>query len=89
MTAKVLAFFVGIVGALSALFAAFSIGRLRKEDQDHAIREKLRELQRQAEAQNQEKERMVEEEITQATAPLRELTDSKDDRRELAALLDE
>ncbi|QDP47540.1 MAG: hypothetical protein Unbinned4350contig1002_25 [Prokaryotic dsDNA virus sp.] len=82
---KIVSFFVGIVGAVSAFFAMVALRRLqRKEAQVELLK-----ARQEAEAKNKEKEAEIEEEITVAVSPVELLTDSKEDREKLAALLDE
>ena len=82
---KIVSFFVGIVGAVSAFFAMVALRRLqRKEAQVELLK-----ARQEAEAKNKEKEAKIEEEITVAISPVELLTDSKEDREKLAALLDE
>ncbi len=83
--AKILAGFLAVVGAVSAFFAMLS---LRRIDKKHAQIELLKARQ-EAQAQNEKRQEKLEEKIERAVEPLRDLGDSRDDRDELAALLDE
>ena len=83
--AKVISFFVGIVGAVSAFFAVVALRRLQKKE----AKVELLKARQKAQAENEEKKARLEEEITAAVAPVEKLTESKEDREKLAALLDE
>ena len=85
MLAKIIAGFLALIGAVSAFFAMLS---LRRIDRTHAQIELLKARQ-DAQAQNEKAKEALEEEITKAVEPIEKLTDSKEDREELAALLDE
>ena len=85
MLAKIIAGCLALVGAVSAFFAMLS---LRRIDRKHAQIELLKARQ-DAQAQNEKAKEAFEEEITKAVEPIEKLTDSKEDREELAALLDE
>tara|TARA_R100000664_G_scaffold30464_1_gene43064 strand:- start:8070 stop:8327 length:258 start_codon:yes stop_codon:yes gene_type:complete len=85
MLSKIIAGFLAVVGAVSAFIAMLYMRRI---DRKHAEIEILKSRQK-AEIKNQKEKERVEEEITQAVAPLRDLGDSKEDRDELAKLLDE
>ena len=85
MLAKVIASCLAVIGAVSAFFAMLS---LRRIDKKHAQIELLKARQ-EAEIKNKKKQEKLEEKIAQAVEPLRDLGDSREDRDELAALLDE
>tara|TARA_Y100001938_G_C7904824_1_gene336521 strand:- start:254 stop:511 length:258 start_codon:yes stop_codon:yes gene_type:complete len=85
MLAKIIAGCLAIVGAVSAFFAMLS---LRRIDKKHAQIELLKARQ-DAQAKNEKAKEELEEEITKVVEPIQKLTDSKEDREELAALLDE
>ena len=85
MLAKIIAGCLAIVGAVSAFFAMLS---LRRIDKKHAQIELLKARQ-DAQTKNEKAKEKLEEEITKVVEPIQKLTDSKEDREELAALLDE
>lgn len=85
MLAKIVAGFLAVVGAVSAFVAMLSLKRMERK---HAQVELLKARQ-EAQAQNEKRQEKLEEKIAQAVEPLRDLGDSRDDREELAALLDE
>tara|TARA_R100000664_G_C2705506_1_gene104283 strand:+ start:212 stop:469 length:258 start_codon:yes stop_codon:yes gene_type:complete len=85
MLAKIIAGCLAIVGAVSAFFAMLS---LRRIDKKHAQIELLKARQ-DAQTKNEKAKEELEEEITKVVEPIQKLTDSKEDREELAALLDE
>ena len=85
MIAKIIAGCLAIVGAVSAFFAMLS---LRRIDKKHAQIELLKARQ-DAQTKNEKAKEELEEEITKVVEPIQKLTDSKEDREELAALLDE
>jgi len=83
--AKIIATFLAIIGAGSAFVAMLSLRRMERKN---ATVELLKARQ-EAQAENEENKERLEEEITKANAPLEQLGDSREDRDELAALLDE
>lgn len=85
MLAKVIAGCLALIGAVSAFFAMLS---LRRIDRKHAQIELLKARQ-EAQAENEENKARLEEEITKVVEPIHKLTDSKEDREQLANLLDE
>jgi len=85
MLAKIIAGCLALVGAVSAFFAMLA---LRRIDRKHAQIELLKARQ-DAQTKNEKAKEELEEEITKVVEPIQKLTDSKEDREELAALLDE
>ena len=85
MLAKIIAGCLALVGAVSAFFAMLA---LRRIDRKHAQIELLKARQ-DAQTKNEKDKEELEEEITKVVEPIHKLTDSKEDREELAALLDE
>ena len=85
MIAKIIAGCLALVGAVSAFFAMLA---LRRIDRKHAQIELLKARQ-DAQTKNEKAKEELEEEITKVVEPIHKLTDSKEDREELAALLDE
>jgi hypothetical protein len=85
MLAKIIAGCLALVGAVSAFFAMLA---LRRIDRKHAQIELLKARQ-DAQTKNEKAKETLEEEITKVVEPIQKLTDSKEDREELAALLDE
>ena len=85
MVTKVVAFFVALVGAVSALFAMVSLRRMQKKQ----TRVEILNARHEAQAKNDQAAEKLAAEITKTTAPVLELTNSKEDREDLAALLDE
>ena len=85
MLAKIIAGCLALVGAVSAFFAMLA---LRRIDRKHAQIELLKARQ-DAQTKNEKAKEELEEEITKVVEPIHKLTDSKEDREELAALLDE
>jgi len=83
--AKIIAGLLAVVGAVSAFIAMLSLKRMERKN----ARVELLKARQEAQAENQKRQEALEEEITQAVEPLRNLGDSRDDREELAALLDE
>tara|TARA_R100000808_G_C2137359_1_gene145485 strand:+ start:286 stop:564 length:279 start_codon:yes stop_codon:yes gene_type:complete len=85
MLAKFVGFFVAIFGAVTAFFAMVALRNIqRKQTRVEVLRARQK-----ARAANEEASAKLSEEITKTTAPVLELTDSKEDREKLAALLDE
>jgi len=85
MLAKIIAGCLALIGAVSAFFAMLA---LRRIDRKHAQIELLKARQ-EAQAENEENKARLEEEITKVVEPIHKLTDSKEDREQLANLLDE
>ncbi len=83
--AKLVGFFVAIFGAVSAFFAMVALRNLQRKQ----ARVELLKARQAAREANEEASAKLEEEITKTTAPVLKLTDSKEDREDLAALLDE
>jgi 3-polyprenyl-4-hydroxybenzoate decarboxylase len=83
--AKFVGFFVAIFGAVSAFFAMVALRNLQRKQ----ARVELLKARQAAREANEEASAKLEEEITKTTAPVLKLTDSKEDREDLAALLDE
>ncbi len=82
---KIIATFLAIIGAGSAFVAMLSLRRMERKN---ATVELLKARQ-EAQAKNEENKARLEKEITKVNAPLKQLGDSREDRDELAALLDE
>ena len=85
MLAKIIAGCLALIGAVSAFFAMLA---LRRIDRKHAQIELLKARQ-EAQAENEENKARLKEEITKVVEPIHKLTDSKEDREQLANLLDE
>ena len=85
MVSKAVAFFVALVGAVSALFAMVSLRRMQKKQ----TRVEILNARQEAQAKNDQAAEKLEAEITKTVAPVLKLTNSKEDREDLAALLDE
>lgn len=85
MLAKVVASFLAMVGAVSAFVAMLSLRRMERRQNANA----LLKARQEAQIQNDKRQAQLEEKIEKVNEPLRELSDSRADRDELAALLDE
>ncbi len=85
MLAKIVAVFLAIIGAGSAFFAMVSLRRMERK----SAAVELLKARQEAQAENEENKARLEKEITKVNAPLEQLGDSREDRDELAALLDE
>jgi len=83
--AKIVAVFLAIIGAGSAFFAMVSLRRMERK----SATVELLKARQEAQAENEENKARLEKEITKVNAPLEQLGDSREDRDELAALLDE
>lgn len=83
--AKIVAVFLAIIGAGSAFFAMVSLRRMERK----SAAVELLKARQEAQAENEENKARLEKEITKVNAPLEQLGDSREDRDELAALLDE
>ena len=85
MLAKIIATFLAIIGAGSAFVAMLSLRRMERK----SATVELLKARQEAQAENEENKARLEKEITKVNAPLEQLGDSREDRDELAALLDE
>jgi len=83
--AKIIATFLAIIGAGSAFVAMLSLRRMERK----SATVELLKARQEAQAENEENKARLEKEITKVNAPLEQLGDSREDRDELAALLDE
>ena len=85
MLAKIVAGFLAMVGAVSAFVAMLSLRRMERRQNANA----LLKARQEAQIQNDKRQAQLEEKIEKVNEPLRDLGDSRADRDELAALLDE
>lgn len=85
MLAKIVAGFLAMVGAVSAFVAMLSLRRMERRQNANA----LLKARQEAQIENDKRQAQLEEKIEKVNEPLRELSDSRADRDELAALLDE
>lgn len=85
MLAKVVAGFLAMVGAVSAFVAMLSLRRMERRQNANA----LLKARQEAQIKNEQRQAQLEEKIQKVNEPLRDIGDSRDDREELAALLDE
>lgn len=82
---RVFAFLVGIVGAVSALFAFISLKRLRSREARVAVSV----ARQRAEQTNEKRKDEIKEKVEAAIDPLSDLGEAQEDREALAKLLDE
>lgn len=85
MLAKVVAGFLAMIGAVSAFVAMLSLRRIERKQNATA----LLKARQKAKIENEQRQAQLEEKIEKVNEPLRDLGDSRADREELAALLDE
>jgi 3-polyprenyl-4-hydroxybenzoate decarboxylase len=85
MLAKIISYFVGLVGAVSAIFAMVSLRKMQKKE----AQVELLKARQDSQIKIKEEKQRIEKEIETAVKPIEKLTDSKEDRQSLASLLDE